>query len=168
MTISEKVAYLKGLSEGLGIDTEKSKEGKLIQVIIDVLEEVGLSIEDLEDTVGALDEEVEAISEDLAAVEDDLYEDEDEDCCCEDDEDFFEVECPNCGATLEIDADVLDAGVIECHGCGQKFALDLYDDCDCDCCGGHVEEAEVVEEPKKPAKKAAKKSEKKADKKGDK
>ena len=49
MTISEKVAYLKGLAEGLNLDVEKSKEGKLISVMIGILEEVGLSIEDLED-----------------------------------------------------------------------------------------------------------------------
>ena len=48
MTISEKVAYLKGLAEGLNLDVEKSKEGKLISVMIGILEEVGLSIEDLE------------------------------------------------------------------------------------------------------------------------
>ena len=40
MTISEKVAYLKGLAEGLNLDTEKSKEGKLISVMIGILEEV--------------------------------------------------------------------------------------------------------------------------------
>ena len=34
MTISEKVAYLKGLAEGLAIDTEKSKEGKLISCLL--------------------------------------------------------------------------------------------------------------------------------------
>ena len=34
MTISEKVAYLKGLAEGLDLDVEKSKEGKLISVMI--------------------------------------------------------------------------------------------------------------------------------------
>ena len=45
MTISEKVAYLKGLAEGLNLDVEKSKEGKLISVMIGILEEVGLSIE---------------------------------------------------------------------------------------------------------------------------
>ena len=45
MEISEKVAYLKGLAEGLNLDTEKSKEGKLISVMIGILEEVGLSIE---------------------------------------------------------------------------------------------------------------------------
>ena len=34
MTISEKVAYLKGLAEGLDLDTAKSKEGKLISVTV--------------------------------------------------------------------------------------------------------------------------------------
>ena len=37
MEISEKVAYLKGLAEGLALDTE-TKEGKLIAAIIDVLD----------------------------------------------------------------------------------------------------------------------------------
>ena len=36
MTASEKVAYLKGLAEGLDID-KKSKEGKLFAAIIDTL-----------------------------------------------------------------------------------------------------------------------------------
>ena len=57
MTISEKVAYLKGLAEGLNLDTEKSKEGKLISVMIGILEEIGLSIEDLEENTQALGEE---------------------------------------------------------------------------------------------------------------
>lgn len=62
MTISEKVAYLKGLADGLAIDTEKSKEGKLINEIIGILEEIGYSIEDLEDSAAALGEEIDAIS----------------------------------------------------------------------------------------------------------
>ena len=33
MTIAEKVAYVKGLAEGLNLDVEKSKEGKLISVM---------------------------------------------------------------------------------------------------------------------------------------
>lgn len=52
MTISEKVAYLKGLAEGLDLDTAKSKEGKLISVMIGILEEIGMSIEDLEENTG--------------------------------------------------------------------------------------------------------------------
>ena len=115
MTISEKVAYLKGLAEGLAIDTEKSKEGKL--------------------TV-ALGEEIDALSDDLSEVEEAVFEeddeDEDDDCCCEDD--FFETECPNCGETLVIDASVLEEGVIQCPSCKEKFALDLSDECCDECC----------------------------------
>ena len=150
MTISEKVAYLKGLAEGLNIDTEKSKEGKLISVMIGILEEIGMSIEDLEESAEALGEEIDAISDDLSDVEKVVYDDEDEDddecgCGCDDD-DFFEVECPNCGETLMIDESVLEEGVIQCPGCKQKFALDLSDECgceddDCGCgCEDHHEE----------------------------
>ena len=87
MTISEKVAYLKGLAEGLDLDTEKSKEGKLISKIIDILEDIGLAVEDLEEEVEAIDEELEAISEDLADVEDMIFEDYDDDDDDDDDED---------------------------------------------------------------------------------
>lgn len=144
MTISEKVAYLKGLAEGLELDTTKSKEAKLISVMIGILEEVGLSIEDLEDNTAALGEEIDAISEDLSDVEEAVFdEDEDEDdCCCDDDEDFFEVECPNCGAEIDIDEDILDASTVECPSCGEKFVIDLCDDDECDCGCDHDHDKE--------------------------
>ncbi len=129
MTISEKVAYLKGLAEGLELDTQKSKEGKLISVMIGILEEVAMSIEDLEENALALGEEIDVLSDDLADVEDVVFEDEDEDD--EDDEDdYFEVECPNCEEPLVIDEDVLEEGVVVCPNCDTKFALDLSDDAD--------------------------------------
>ena len=128
MTISEKVAYLKGLAEGLTLDVEKSKEGKLISVMIGILEEVGLSIEDLEENALALGEEIDVLSDDLADVESVVF-DEDED-----DEDYFEVECPNCKEELCIDEDVLEAGFIECPNCHEKFALEVNEDeCGCGC-----------------------------------
>ena len=88
MTISEKVAYLKGLAEGLNLDVEKSKEGKLISVMIGILEEIGMSLEDLEENNVALGEEIDAISDDLADVEKAVYEDEDDEDEDEEDEDF--------------------------------------------------------------------------------
>ena len=127
MTISEKVAYLKGLAEGLDLDTSKSKEAKLISVMIGILEEIGMSIEDLEENTVALGEELDAVSDDLSDVEKAVFEDEDED------DDFFEVDCPNCGETLVIDESVLEEGVIQCPSCKQKFALDLSDECGCGC-----------------------------------
>ena len=125
MTISEKVAYLKGLAEGLDLDTEKSKEGKLISVMIGVLEEVGLSLEDMEENALNLGEEIDALSDDLADVESIVY-DEDEDD--EDEEDGFEVECPNCDEPLFIGDDELAEGVVVCPNCDTRFSLDLSDD----------------------------------------
>ena len=81
MTISEKVAYLKGLAEGLDLDTAKSKEGKLISVMIGILEEIGMSIEDLEENTVALGEEIDVLSDDLSDVEDCCCGDGDEDGC---------------------------------------------------------------------------------------
>ena len=127
MTISEKVAYLKGLAEGLDLDTEKSKEGKLISVMIGILEEIAMSIEDLEENDLDLGEEIDVLSDDLADVEDIVYgidEEEDEDF----DEDFFEVECPTCEEPLIIDDEALAEGMIQCPNCEEKFSLDLSDD----------------------------------------
>ena len=120
MTISEKVAYLKGLAEGLNLDTEKSKEGKLISVMIGILEEVAMSIEDLEENSLGLGEEIDTLSDDLADVENVVFE--------EDDDDFFEVECPDCGEPLRIDEDDLAEGVVQCPSCDSTYSLDLVDD----------------------------------------
>ena len=131
MTISEKVAYIKGMFDGMALDTEASKEAKLIGSIIEVLEEIGLSVEDLEEEVEILNEGLEAVSDDLEDVEDLLYDDEDYDEDDEDydeDDDFFEISCPNCEEELVIDADVLDAGFVQCPNCKEKFAIDLSDE----------------------------------------
>ena len=125
MTISEKVAYLKGLAEGLNLDTEKSKEGKLISVMIGILEELAMSVEDLEENALNLGEEIDVLSDDLADVEGVVYdEEEDEDY----DDDWFEVECPTCGADILVDSDDLANGEVECPGCGARYAMELTDD----------------------------------------
>ena len=43
MGISEKIAYLKGLMEGMNVDTE-SNEGKLFAAVVDVLDEIALEV----------------------------------------------------------------------------------------------------------------------------
>ena len=139
MTISEKVAYLKGMADGMELEKETSKEAKLLTKIIDILEELGLSVEDLDDELEAVSDELDALSDDLSDVEtmvfEDLDDDEDEDD--DDDEidlldelgdDFFEIECPSCGEDLIVDESVLDVGTIMCPNCGDKFSLGLFDE----------------------------------------
>ena len=126
MTISEKVAYLKGLAEGLNLDTEKSKEGKLISVMIGILEELAMSVEDLEENALNLGEEIDVLSDDLADVEDVVFDEDDDE---EDyDDDWFEVECPTCGADIYVDEDALVDGEVECSSCGSRYAMELTDE----------------------------------------
>ena len=130
MEIYEKVAYLKGLAEGLALDTE-SKEGKLIAAIIDVLDEMSIRFEDIDDNLVDLEDGLDAVSDDLSEVEEALYEleddddeyDEDED----DDEEYFETTCPVCEEEIVFDEDTLESGEIRCPNCGEKLEFDLSD-----------------------------------------
>ena len=139
MTISEKVAYIQGLFDGMGLDKSESGEAKVLSEMLDVLKEVADQLETVDSTLDEFGEEIDAISDDLADVEEFVFDDEDEDDDDEDgeelDEDFFEVACPNCGEDLVIDDAVLEAGSIDCPVCGQKFALSFEDEdgCECDC-----------------------------------
>ena len=69
MGISEKVAYLKGLMEGMNLSAD-SNEGKLFRAIVDVLDEIALEVEDLTDEVMELGDGLDVISDDLGDVED--------------------------------------------------------------------------------------------------
>ncbi len=124
MTISEKVAYLKGLAEGLDLDTVKSKEGKLISVMIGIMEELAMSVEDLEENALNLGEEIDTLSDDLADVEEAVFDEDEEDY----DDDWFEVECPACGADIVVDDEAMADGEVECPGCGTRYAMELTDD----------------------------------------
>lgn len=137
MGITERAAYLKGLVEGLDIDTS-TKEGKLLTALVDVVNEMAASIVDLEDVYDELNEAVDAIDEDLGQLEDDFYgEEEDDECgcdddeecdCCGDDEELYEVTCPNCNDTIYLDEGMLEEGSIDCPSCGQLLEFEYDED----------------------------------------
>lgn len=128
MTIVEKAAYLKGLTEGLGVDPE-SRDGKLWG-----------ALDDMSDELNYLEE----LTCDL-----DMPEDEDDDeyyrpsgcgrrCCVsgsEDGEDedeelsydgvMYDVTCPVCGEEITFDEDTLTEGSIICPQCGEELEFDL-------------------------------------------
>lgn len=126
MEISQKVAYLKGLAEGLALDTE-TKEGKLIAAIIDVLDEMSIRFEDIDDNLVDLEDGLDAVSDDLSEVEETLYEMDDDDEELDDDAEYFETTCPVCQEEIVFDEDTLDSGEIRCPNCGEKLEFDLSD-----------------------------------------
>ena len=154
MTISEKSAYLKGLMDGLKLNTE-SDEGKMIAAIVDLLGDVTKKVVDIEDTTIAISDELDEIEEDLDAIEDYIldededYDDEDEDDDDwlddedEDDEDdeigdegfdfgdeettVYEVQCA-CGNIIDFDEEVLESGSIVCYKCGETLEFSFEDE----------------------------------------
>ncbi len=146
MTISEKSAYLKGLMDGLSLNTE-TDEGKMISAIVDLLGDMAKRITDIEETTIAISDELDEIEEDLDAIEDfimdeddDLedwedYEDEwDEDEDYEEGFDFgdeestiYEVQCA-CGKVINFDEKTLEKGSIVCESCGETLEFSFDDD----------------------------------------
>lgn len=131
MNAMEKLAYLKGLVEGLGLD-ESKKDTKVINNLIDLLEEVVFSLTGLEETVNEIQLQVDAVDEDLGEVEKDLYDDGEEcDCCkpaaaaAQEEELYYEVTCPTCGDTICLDDELISVGEIDCPNCGEKLEFDL-------------------------------------------
>ena len=149
MTISEKSAYLKGLMDGMKLNTE-SDEGKMIAAIVDLLGDVTKKVVDIEDTTIAISDELDEIEEDLDAIEDYIL-DEDEDYDEEDEDDWsyeeddeeddseegfdfgdeettvYEVQCA-CGNIIDFDEDVLESGSIVCDKCGETLEFSFEDE----------------------------------------
>ena len=140
MDICEKIAYIKGLAEGLGLE-ENTKEGKILTAIIDLLGDITEEICDIEDGCDELMEQIDAVDEDLASLEDFIYgDDEDDDCdcdcdcdCCDDE--VYEIECPACNDIIYLDEDMLAEEGMVCPNCGTDLEFD-FEGCDCGCdCG---------------------------------
>ena len=146
MTISEKSAYLKGLMDGLSLNTE-SDEGKMISAIVDLLGDMAKRITDIEETTIAISDELDEIEEDLDAIEDfimdeddDLEDWEDYEDEWDEDEDYeegfefggedstiYEVVCA-CGEVINFDEEVLEKGSMICPNCGETLEFSLEDD----------------------------------------
>ncbi|MBR1970342.1 MAG: hypothetical protein IKA17_08290 [Clostridia bacterium] len=131
--LTEKMAYIRGLAEGLEID-ETTKEGKLLLAIVEALSDTADELYELGDIQDEMQLQLDEVDEDLDELESFVYGDEDEDFY-DDDEEEYEVECPNCGDMICFDADLLDSDKINCPACGEEIELEFEDGCEnCGCC----------------------------------
>ena len=85
MKTSEKVAFIKGLMEGLALDASKP-ETKVLNLMADVLEELAASNNALIEENIKLKEYIEEIDEDLGTLEEVVYTEDDEDDYYDDDD----------------------------------------------------------------------------------
>ena len=151
----KKVSYLKGYADGLDL-SPKSDEGKLIIKLLDVMSEMADTIEELNSRVDDVEDVVDELDDCVLEIADDLYGDDEYDDYDDDDDDdyiddyddddydsdgndYFEIQCPNCGEDVMIDFDMIDDdNAIVCPNCHEEIELEF--DCDCDDDGAFVAE----------------------------
>ena len=140
MGITENAAYLKGLFDGYELD-KGTKEGKIISSMLDLIADMADKISALEADNKELHEYVEELDHDLGELEEEVYLcDDDCDCDCEcdcdcddysdlnddeefaydDDEEFYEVECPHCGEKICF-GEELTVETLVCPACGERI-----------------------------------------------
>lgn len=150
MTLTEKAAYIKGMMEGMNFEPTTS-EGKLLLKVIELLDEMALTVEDLESQVDAIDDFTDELAEYAEQIDDDLtdledlvlddeyededwdeeYDDEDWDEDYDEDEEDYETECPVCGNTVTF-SDEDDPEDLVCPACGEHFSCVCDGNCaDC-------------------------------------
>ena len=129
MTNSERASYIKGLMEGMELDP-KAKETKLFNAIVELLDDLSVSVEELEDGYDELCEQVDEIDQDLGSLEEDFYGLDEEDCGCGchhhgHEAAIFEAICPSCGKNIELTDEMLEAEKMICPGCGETLEFDF-------------------------------------------
>ena len=127
--LNEKVSYLKGLAEGLGIK-EDTAEGKLLLAMLDVMQAISDEVEVVTAAQDELAEDVAELMECCSECLDDEYYDED---------DYFEFTCEKCGEIVVITDEMLESEEdMVCPACGEPIEIEFCCDCedgDCETCG---------------------------------
>ena len=147
--LTERANYLKGLADGLQLNTEKSSTRLLLEVI-DLLSDMADEIEALQADHEELSDFVDAIDEDLGLLEEDVADLEDgpdfqphckkHPCCREDsDEEDFDRDFADEDEEAEEDSGE-DEVTYNCPHCGKEVTLvmdgfDFDEDMPCPECG---------------------------------
>ena len=150
MSISKRITYLKGMAEGLGLGNG-TKEERVLQLMIGILEEMSDEIEALSANVLVLDDDVSSILDDVLELENALTDDFDEEPPLFAPQlshtvntqanqaapqvskvdvhapQFYVVNCPRCDDEITLDEDVLGFGHVDCPTCNERLEFDLED-----------------------------------------
>lgn len=123
--ISNQLSYLKGLVDGIKVDPE-SDYGRIFEGIINVLDEINESVDEILEYQDELTEQIDLIDEDLAIIEEEFADEDDFEDDDFDDWEYYEIDCPKCGAIVCLDEDFFDTDKpVVCPECGEEFDIDF-------------------------------------------
>ncbi len=128
MAIKEKVAFIRGLMEGMNFD-KTTDNGKVIAAVVELLDEMASEVEKLGEDVDTLADYSDELDHDLGELEEFVYSDDEED-----------DECECCGHHYPDDDDDWDDDEyyddedcdFDCEHCQNPCGCDDDEFCDCE------------------------------------
>jgi len=146
MSAREKIAYLKGLLDGLGPAKDEG-QNKIFGAMVEALDALSEEVEDQGERIDEQRELYEDLADDCALLDEDLdalekafteccgedFDDEDEDDEDDDDDDddgddgdfdetYLSVTCPSCGYVFYYQPEEYEEDEnLQCPGCGKEF-----------------------------------------------
>ena len=150
MNLTDKMAYLRGMVDGMELDLTSTKEGKVLGQLLDVMQDLTAYVSDLQTQVDELTEVCDLFDQDLGDLEDIVYDEDDEDdeepeeeeedteeddnddfddddFDDDDDETLYETVCPSCNNVIALSESVLEEGEMPCPCCGEMLEFDYSD-----------------------------------------
>ncbi|HCL78426.1 MAG TPA: hypothetical protein DIC53_00490 [Synergistaceae bacterium] len=135
MSAREKIAYLKGLLDGLG-PVKDEGQNKIFSAVLDALDALAQEMEDhgeiieeqkelyedLADDCALLDEDLDALEKAFAVYSEEGALDDDDDDVEDFEESYLSVTCPSCGYVFYYQPDEYEDGEqLQCPSCGTSF-----------------------------------------------
>ena len=127
MNLTDKMAYLRAMVDGMELDLTTTKEGKVLGQLLDVMQEMTAYVTDLQTQVDELTEVCDLFDQDLGDLEDIVYDEDDDDFDDDDDETLYETVCPSCNNVIALSESILEKGEMPCPCCGEMLEFDYSD-----------------------------------------
>ena len=127
--LTARAAYLKGLAEGMKLDTG-TDEKKLLMAVIGVLEDYAKEIDGIDATCGFMSDSIADIEDEIDFLGSAVF--HGEHAHMHGGKDDVQVKCPNCGEDIVVSIDEVEEDEVVCPNCGAEIELDLS--CGCDDC----------------------------------
>lgn len=131
--LTNRASYLRGLADGLKLDTDKA-EGRLIEELITLVSDMAEEITAIDDEQAFVADKMDELEESIDIIGEEVFGD-DCDCDCDCDDGLYTLVCDKCGEEIDFtdeDLDDLVNGNFICPECGEEIELD-FDECDCGC-----------------------------------
>ena len=125
--LTNRAAYLKGLADGMKLDTDKN-EGKLLGEIIEFLNSVAAEVEALDQEQGFIADKIDDLEDEIDVIGNEVFDEYDD---YDEDEEYL-VTCEECGEEIIVTEDDFEDGEVLCPNCGETIEFEFVCDCDCD------------------------------------